>query len=104
MPLPVIPIGILWIVGAAATIGVLGGLVAFFATNEATFAILGICFAFIVILLIPFLPNRFKLVRDFKRKLRLKSQTLATKINAKVEENSNLPNKQMQRTQLKLGR
>ena len=70
MPLPIVPIGILWIIGAAATIGVLGGLVAFFVTNEGTAAILFVCVGMISVLLIPFLPNRFGWVRGLKRKIR----------------------------------
>ena len=70
MALPVIPIGILWIIGAIATIGVLGGVVTFLITKEATIAVLLVGFGFVSLLLIPFLPNRYKWVRDFKRKLR----------------------------------
>lgn len=70
MPLPVVPIGILWIIGAIATIGILGGVVTFLMTSEATFAILLVGIGFVSLLLIPFLPNRYKWVRDFKRKLR----------------------------------
>ncbi len=70
MPLPVVPIGILWIIGAAATIGVLGGLVAFFITKEGTAAILCLLAGVIAVLAIPFLPNRYGWVRDLKRKLR----------------------------------
>ena len=70
MPLPVVPIGILWIIGAAAAIGVLGGLVAFFITKEGTAAILFVLAALVAVLLIPFLPNRYGWVRDLKRKLR----------------------------------
>ena len=70
MPLPVVPIGILWIIGAAAAIGVLGGLVTFFITEEGTFAILAVLTLLILVLAIPFLPNRYGWVRIFKRKLR----------------------------------
>ncbi len=70
MALPVIPIGILWIIGAVAAIGVLGSLVAFFVTKEGTLAILLVSICFIAFLLVPFLPNRYQWVRDFKRKLR----------------------------------
>jgi len=70
MPLPIIPIGILWIIGAAATMGILGGAIAFLITNEGTAAILFLGIGVIGVLLIPFLPNRYKWVRDFKRKLR----------------------------------
>lgn len=70
MPLPVVPIGILWIIGAAAAIGVLGGLVAFFITKEGTAAILVVLIGLITVLAIPFLPNRYGWVRSLKRKLR----------------------------------
>ncbi|NHN37200.1 hypothetical protein G8764_07855 [Pseudomaricurvus alcaniphilus] len=70
MPLPVVPIGILWIIGAAAAIGVLGGLVTFFVTKEGTAAILFVLVLVIVVLAIPFLPNRYAWVRELKRKLR----------------------------------
>lgn len=70
MPLPVVPIGILWIIGFAAAIGVLGGLVAFFITKEGTVAILFVLVGVVAVLTIPFLPNRFGWVRDLKRKLR----------------------------------
>ncbi len=70
MPLPVIPIGILWIIAAAATIGVLSGLVAFFITTKGTVAILIVLLAVVAVLAIPFLPNRYTWVRDLKRKLR----------------------------------
>ncbi|GLQ00480.1 hypothetical protein GCM10007891_23330 [Methylophaga thalassica] len=70
MPLPVVPIGILWIIGAAAAIGVLGGLVAFFITKEGTAAVLFLLVGVIAVLSIPFLPNRYSWVRELKRKLR----------------------------------
>jgi len=70
MPLPAVPIGILWIIGAAAAIGFLGGLVAFFITKEGTAAILFVLVALVAVLSIPFLPNRYAWVRDLKRKLR----------------------------------
>lgn len=70
MPLPVVPIGVLWIIGAAAAIGVLGGLVAFFITNEGIAAILFLLVGVISILIIPFLPNRYGWVRALKRKLK----------------------------------
>ena len=70
MPLPLIPIGVLWIVAAAATIGILAGIIAFFITSEGTTAILFIGAGFIAVLLIPLLPNRYQWVRDLKKKLR----------------------------------
>jgi hypothetical protein len=70
MPFPVVPIGILWIIGTAAAIGVLGGLVAFFITNEGTTAILILLAGVIAVLAIPFLPSRYGWVKDLKRKLR----------------------------------
>lgn len=70
MPLPVVPIGILWIIGAAAAIGVLGGLVAFFITKEGTVAILFLLVGVIAVMSIQFLPNRYAWVRDLKRKLK----------------------------------
>ena len=70
MALPLIPIGILWIIGAAATIGILAGVVVFFVTKEGTAAILFVSFGFIALLLIPFLPSRWKWARALKRKLR----------------------------------
>lgn len=70
MPLPVVPIGIIWIFAAAAAIGGLSGVVAFFITNEATTTILVVCACVVVVLLIPFLPNRYQWVRDLKRRLR----------------------------------
>lgn len=70
MPIPIIPIGILWIIAAATTIGILGGVIVFLITKEGTAAILVIGIVVIAVLLIPYLPNRYKWVRDFKRKIR----------------------------------
>ena len=70
MPLPLIPIGILWIIAAAATIGILGGAVAFLITKEGTAAIIFVGIGVISVLMIPFLPDRFRWVRELKRKLR----------------------------------
>jgi purine-cytosine permease-like protein len=70
MALPLVPIGILWIIAAAATLGVLVGIVTFFVTKEGTAAIILVGIGFIAVLLVPFLPNRYKWVRDLKRKLR----------------------------------
>lgn len=68
--LPVIPIGILWIIGVAATTGILVGFITFLITNEGTIAITVIAVIAVLILLIPYLPNKYKWVRSFKNKLR----------------------------------
>lgn len=71
MPLPVVPIGILWIIAAFAALGILTGLVTFFITDEGTMAILVVLTSVIVVLLIPFLPNRYRWVRELKQKIRV---------------------------------
>lgn len=70
MPLPIVPIGILWIIGAAAAIGGLGGILVFVLTKEGFGSILVAGGLVIAFLLIPYLPNRYSWVREFKKKLR----------------------------------
>jgi len=71
MPLPVVPIAIIWIIAAASILGVLTGLVTFFITKEGTTAILVVLTSLVVVLLIPFLPNRYRWVRELKQKIRV---------------------------------
>jgi len=70
MPVPTIPIAIIWIIGAAIAMGAMAGLLAFFMSGGGVLIVLVVLIAFVAVLLIPYLPNRYKWVRDFKRKLR----------------------------------
>ena len=70
MPLPIVPIGILWIVAAAASLGVLGTLVVLFAADEISLVVIAVCFAVIAFLLIPFLPNNWSWARQLKSQIR----------------------------------
>lgn len=70
MPLPVVPIGILWIIGVTLTVGVLGTVIVWLLTDEGVIAVLSVSIIFLLLLLIPFLPDRYQWVRDLKNKLR----------------------------------
>ena len=70
MPLPTIPIAIMWIFAAAAALGALAGVLAFFISDEGTITIIVVLTMFVALLLIPYLPDHFKVVKGLKRKLR----------------------------------
>lgn len=70
MPLPVVPLGILWIIVPALALGVLGTVIVWLLTDEGVMAMLSISMMFLFFLLIPFLPDRYQWVRDLKNKLR----------------------------------